>query len=124
MVHYRTLGKTGFQVSEIGYGTWGIGKGGWTGAEDDESLRALNAAIDRGLIFIDTALAYRNGHSESLIGQVVRARSERVYVATKVPPKNGQWSARPGVQRGGGIRPPTAPPRPVDRHPVAHAPLR
>jgi aryl-alcohol dehydrogenase-like predicted oxidoreductase len=91
------LGRTGFQVSEIGYGTWGISKGGWTGAEDDESLRALNAAIDRGLNLIDTALAYGNGHSERLIGQVVRARSERVYVATKVPPRNGQWPARPGV---------------------------
>jgi aryl-alcohol dehydrogenase-like predicted oxidoreductase len=96
-MHYRTLGKTGFRVSEIGYGTWGIGKAGWTGADDEESLRGLNAAIDRGVNFIDTALGYGNGHSERLVGQVVRARRERVYVATKIPPKNLQWPAQPGV---------------------------
>lgn len=85
-MRYRTLGKTGFSVSEIGYGTWGIGKSGWIGADDQESLAALHKAIDLGLNFIDTALVYGNGHSEELIGQVVRSRSERIYVATKVPP--------------------------------------
>jgi aryl-alcohol dehydrogenase-like predicted oxidoreductase len=96
-VEYRTLGKTGLQVSEIGYGTWGIGKAGWTGADDQESIKGLHAAIDLGLNFIDTALAYGDGHSEQIVGRVVRARSETVYVATKVPPKNLQWPARPGV---------------------------
>ncbi len=96
-MHYRTLGKTGLEVSEIGYGAWGVGKSMWIGAEDEESLKALNAAIDQGLNFIDTALGYGDGHSERLVGQVVRSRSERVYVATKVPPKNRQWPARPGV---------------------------
>jgi aryl-alcohol dehydrogenase-like predicted oxidoreductase len=96
-MHYRTFGKTGLEISEIGYGTWGVGKSGWTGAADEESRRALNAAIDRGLNFIDTALAYGNGHSERVIGQVLRERSEPVYVATKVPPKNLQWPAQPGV---------------------------
>jgi len=96
-VHYRTLGRTGLQVSEIGFGAWGIGKGMWVGADDDESLRALHRAIDLGVNFIDTALVYGDGHSERLVGQVVRSRSEPVYVATKVPPKNGQWPARPGV---------------------------
>ena len=96
-MHYRTLGRTGLQVSEIGFGAWGIGKGMWVGADDDESLRALHRAIDLGVNFIDTALVYGDGHSERLVGQVVRSRSERVYVATKVPPKNGQWPARPGV---------------------------
>jgi aryl-alcohol dehydrogenase-like predicted oxidoreductase len=67
------------------------------GAEDQESIRALNVAIDRGLNFIDTALGYGNGHSERLVGQVVRSRSERIYVATKVPPKNRIWPAPPGV---------------------------
>ncbi|HSH78742.1 MAG TPA: aldo/keto reductase [Herpetosiphonaceae bacterium] len=92
-MHYRTMGKTGLQVSEIGFGAWGIGKSGWVGAEDDESLRALNRAIDLGLNFIDTAYGYGDGHSERLIGQVLRERSERVYVATKIPPKNRQWPA-------------------------------
>jgi aryl-alcohol dehydrogenase-like predicted oxidoreductase len=96
-VEYRTLGRTGPRVSEIGYGTWGIGKSGWTGADDQESITGLNAAIDLGLNFIDTALAYGDGHSERIVGQVVRARSETVYVATKIPPKNLQWPARPGV---------------------------
>jgi aryl-alcohol dehydrogenase-like predicted oxidoreductase len=96
-MHYRALGKTGLQVSEIGYGTWGIGKAGWTGADDQQSLKGLNAAIDRGLNFIDTALGYGHGHSEQLVGQVVRARREPVYVATKVPPKNLQWPAQPGI---------------------------
>jgi aryl-alcohol dehydrogenase-like predicted oxidoreductase len=75
-VNYRGLGRTGLEVSEVGYGAWGIGKSQWIGAEDDESLRALNRAIDLGLNFIDTALAYGEGHSERLVGQVVRERDE------------------------------------------------
>jgi aryl-alcohol dehydrogenase-like predicted oxidoreductase len=94
---YRTLGKTGLNVSEIGYGAWGIGKSSWIGANDDDSLRALHKSIDLGLTFIDTALGYGNGHSESLVGQVVRERSETIAVASKIPPKNFQWPARPGV---------------------------
>lgn len=96
-MHYRTLGKTGLKVSEIGFGAWGIGQTAWVGAKDDESLKALNKAIDLGLNFIDTALGYGNGHSERLVGQVVRERSETVYVATKIPPKNLEWPARKGV---------------------------
>jgi aryl-alcohol dehydrogenase-like predicted oxidoreductase len=96
-MNYRTLGKTGLQVSEIGYGAWGIGKGMWVGAEDDESIKALNKAIDLGLNFIDTALVYGDGHSENLVGQVVRGHPERIYVASKIPPKNYQWPAQHGV---------------------------
>ncbi|WP_028402183.1 aldo/keto reductase [Ectobacillus panaciterrae] len=96
-MNYRTLGKTGFKVSEIGYGAWGIGQSSWIGASDDESLQALHKAVDLGLNFIDTALGYGNGHSEKLIGQVVRERSENIYVATKIPPKNKQWPAQVGV---------------------------
>jgi len=96
-MNYRTLGRTGLQVSEIGYGAWGIGKGMWIGAEDDQSIKALNKAVDLGLNFIDTALAYGDGHSEKLVGQVIRARSERIYVASKIPPKNYQWPAQQGV---------------------------
>lgn len=89
----RTLGRTGLKVSEVGYGAWGIGAKQWIGASDDESLRALNRAIDLGLNFIDTALAYGDGHSEKIVGQTVRGRKEKVYVATKIPPKNRRWPA-------------------------------
>jgi aryl-alcohol dehydrogenase-like predicted oxidoreductase len=96
-VHTRRLGRTGLEVSEVGYGAWGIGGSVWIGARDDESVRALHRAIDLGLSFIDTALAYGPDHSERLVGQVVRERDETVHVATKVPPKNQQWPARAGV---------------------------
>jgi len=93
----RRLGRTGLQVSEIGYGSWGIGGGMWVGAKDDESIRALHSALDLGLNFIDTAFDYGVGHSERLVGKVVRERKERVYVATKVRPKNLVWPAERGV---------------------------
>ena len=93
----RRLGRTGFEVSEIGFGAWGIGKGLWVGAEDDESLRALHRAVDLGLNFIDTALAYGPDHSERLVGRLLRERAERLYVATKVPPMNREWPARKDV---------------------------
>jgi aryl-alcohol dehydrogenase-like predicted oxidoreductase len=96
-VRYRRLGRTGLDVSEVGFGAWGIGKSQWLGAKDDESLRALRRAIDLGLNFIDTALAYGEGHSERLVGQVVRKWDETVYVATKIPPKNRIWPAPTGL---------------------------
>jgi aryl-alcohol dehydrogenase-like predicted oxidoreductase len=96
-MRYRPLGKTGLEVSALGYGAWGIGGSGWLGADDDESLRALRRAIELRVNFIDTAAAYGGGHSERLVGQVVREADDRVYVATKVPPKNQQWPARAGV---------------------------
>lgn len=91
---YRMLGRTGIEISEIGYGAWGIGGVQWRGGDDDEARRALNLAIDQGLNFIDTALAYGLGHSERLVGEVARSRKERIFIATKVPPKNGEWPAR------------------------------
>ena len=96
-MRYRRLGRTGLEVSELGYGAWGIGQTQWGGADDEESLRSLRRAIERGVNFIDTALAYGNGHSEQLVGRAVRATAERVQVATKVPPLNGEWPARRGV---------------------------
>jgi aryl-alcohol dehydrogenase-like predicted oxidoreductase len=93
----RPLGRTGLAVSAIGYGAWGIGGTMWIGADDRESLRALHRAIDLGVNFIDTALGYGFGHSETLVGKVVRERAERVFVATKVPPKNRLWPAPRGV---------------------------
>ena len=95
-MQYRTLGRTGFSVSDIGYGAWGIGGKQWLGGTDDESVRALHRAIDLGLNLIDTALAYGDGHSEKLVGQVMRDTRAPVFVATKVPPKNRIWPARPG----------------------------
>jgi aryl-alcohol dehydrogenase-like predicted oxidoreductase len=94
---YRRLGRTGIEVSEIGFGAWGIGGKQWLGGEDDESLRALHRSIELGLNFIDTALAYGEGHSEQLVGQVVRDAPGKVWVATKIPPKNLLWPARPGI---------------------------
>jgi aryl-alcohol dehydrogenase-like predicted oxidoreductase len=96
LVRYRPLGATGIEVSEIGYGAWGIGGSQWGGADDDESIQALHRAIDLGVNFIDTALAYGDGRSERLVGRVVRERSEAIHVATKVPPKNLIWPAQPG----------------------------
>jgi aryl-alcohol dehydrogenase-like predicted oxidoreductase len=97
-MNYRRLGRTGLEVSEVGYGAWGIGGSGWLGAEDDESLRALDRALDCGINLIDTALGYGDGHSEELVGRVVRERSETIHVATKIPPKNGLWPARKGTR--------------------------
>ena len=95
-MHYRPLGKTGLSVSEIGYGTWGIGGSSWIGAQEDESVRALHRAIESGVNFIDTARGY--GESERIVGKVVRAhRGDPLYVATKVPPKNGIWPAPRGL---------------------------
>lgn len=94
---YRTLGRTGFEVSEIGYGAWGIGGKQWLGGTDDESTAALRRAIELGVNLIDTALAYGDGHSEKLVGEVVRRAERKIYVATKVPPKNGIWPAQTGT---------------------------
>jgi len=93
-MRYRALGRTGYQVSEIGLGAWAMG-GMWGPLGDSTSLKALQYAIDRGINFFDTALAYGEGHSESLIAKAFRERGERVTVATKVPPKNYRWPAKP-----------------------------
>lgn len=99
-MQYRQFGNTELTVSEIGYGAWGIGGEMWQGSDDNESLQALHAAIDEGITFIDTALAYGNGHSEQLVGKVLKERSEDIYVATKIPPKNGRWPADPDIPVG------------------------
>lgn len=90
---YRTFGRLGWQVSEIGFGTWGMG--GWSGSDDAESLASLERAIGLGCNFFDTALAYGMGKSEQLVGEMLRRHSgEQLYVATKVPPKNLKWPGR------------------------------
>ena len=96
----RRLGRTGLSVSELGYGAWGIGKSMWVGADDETSLGALREAIEHGVRFIDTALAYGSGHSEELVGSAVRASGEELAIATKIPPKNGSWPASPGDDVG------------------------
>jgi aryl-alcohol dehydrogenase-like predicted oxidoreductase len=93
-MNYRQFGRTGWQVSEIGYGMWGMGS--WSVSDDQQSLRSLQAAVDSGCNFFDAAYAYGAGRSENLLGQIVRAnRDRRLYTATKVPPKNEQWPALP-----------------------------
>jgi aryl-alcohol dehydrogenase-like predicted oxidoreductase len=93
-MRYRTFGRTGWQVSEIGYGMWGMG--GWTGSEDEESRQALQLAVDLGCNFFDTAWAYGDGLSERLLGELLRANpGKRLYTATKLPPKNRRWPSRP-----------------------------
>ena len=93
-MRYTRFGRTGWQVSEIGYGMWGIGS--WSGSNDEESLKALQHSVDLGCNFFDTAYAYGNGRSEGLLGRLVKANpSKKLYTATKVPPKNSQWPALP-----------------------------
>ncbi len=92
---YRTFGKTGYTVSEIGFGAWAIG-GGWGAQDDAESVRTLHAALDRGVNFIDTAAVYGDGHSERIIGKMLKERSEDIIVATKTPPTMpGLWPPSP-----------------------------
>jgi aryl-alcohol dehydrogenase-like predicted oxidoreductase len=94
-MRYRTFGRTGWQVSEVGYGMWGMA--GWTGSADEQSRQALQLAVDLGCNFFDTAQAYGEGHSERLLGDLVRANPGRtLYTATKVPPRNRQWPSRRG----------------------------
>ena len=93
----RTFGRTGWQVSEIGYGMWGMA--GWSGSHDEESLRSLQLAVDLGCSFFDTAWAYGDGHSEELLGRTVRDNpGKKLYVATKIPPKNRKWPTRRDYQ--------------------------
>jgi aryl-alcohol dehydrogenase-like predicted oxidoreductase len=90
---YRRFGRTEWMVSEIGYGMWGMG--GWSGSDDEESLRSLQRAVELGCNFFDTAWGYGSGHSEGLLGQIVRANPGiRLYTATKIPPKNFKWPSR------------------------------
>jgi aryl-alcohol dehydrogenase-like predicted oxidoreductase len=92
-MRYRTFGRTGWQVSEMGYGMWGMA--GWSGSSDAESLASLDRAIALGCNFFDTAYAYGEGHSERLLGQTLKKHAgKRLYAATKVPPKNRQWPGK------------------------------
>jgi len=90
---YRRFGRTNWQVSEIGYGMWGMA--GWTGSDDAESLASLQRSIDLGCNFFDTAWAYGDGHSEELLSKALSANpNKKLYIATKVPPKNREWPSK------------------------------
>ncbi len=80
---HRAFGKTGWQVSEIGFGAWGIGGGQWGGADDNESMAALHAAVDQGITLFDTADVYGDGLSERLIARLRKERTEPFHVITK-----------------------------------------
>jgi aryl-alcohol dehydrogenase-like predicted oxidoreductase len=95
---FRSLGRTNLAVSEIGYGTWGIGGNMWLDGSDEENVLSLQRAFDLGVNFVDTALVYGNGHSERIIGKVLKDRKERIYVATKIPPINRKWPAGKGTK--------------------------
>lgn len=90
----RSLAAAGPEVSEIGFGAWAIG-GQWGAQDDQDSIAALNKAIDLGVNFIDTAQGYGDGHSERVIASVLKDRSEEVFVATKTPPDAGPWPPSP-----------------------------
>jgi len=92
-MNYRRFGRSGWKVSEVGHGMWGMA--GWTGSQDMESLDSLQRSIDLGCNFFDTAWAYGNGHSEQLLGKILRANpGKTLYTATKIPPKNRRWPSR------------------------------
>jgi aryl-alcohol dehydrogenase-like predicted oxidoreductase len=93
-MHYRQLGRTGIIISEIGFGAWGIG-GGWGNRDDRQARLALDCALELGINFFDTALAYGDGHSEQLIGKHIAGKQDKIVIATKIPPKTQQWPVRP-----------------------------
>lgn len=96
-MRYRKFGRLGWQVSGVGYGMWGLA--GWTGRDDEETRRSLQLAVDLGCTFFDTALAYGEGHSEKMLGELVRANpAKKLIVASKIPPKNRTWPSRRGFQ--------------------------
>ena len=90
---YRRLGRTNWQVSDVGYGMWGMA--GWTGSDLDEVNRALHRAVELGCNFFDTAWGYGAGKSEGILGNLTRAFPDRqLYTCTKIPPKNFKWPSR------------------------------
>jgi aryl-alcohol dehydrogenase-like predicted oxidoreductase len=94
-MEYRVFGKTGWKVSEIGYGMWGLA--GWTGNDEAGTKRSLDLAVEQGCNFFDTAWGYGEGRSERILGALLRRHAQkRLYFATKIPPKNFIWPSRRG----------------------------
>ncbi len=95
IMRHRIFGRIGWRVSQLGYGMWGMGN--WDGSEGAEPVQSLQLAVDQGCNFFDTAYAYGEGHSERLLGEIVRANpATRLYTATKIPPRHRQWPSRRG----------------------------
>ena len=93
-MEYRRFGRTNLRVSEIGHGLWGMG--GWTGSDDRRSLETLQKSLELGCNFFDTAWAYGDGHSDQLLGTLIKNNpSTGIIAASKVPPKNSRWPATP-----------------------------
>lgn len=93
-MNYRSLGKTGWKVSEVGHGMWGMG--GWTGSDDIESMKSLHRSVELGVNFFDTAWIYGNGHSEQLLGTLLKSYpNQKLYTATKIPPKSVRYPMKP-----------------------------
>jgi aryl-alcohol dehydrogenase-like predicted oxidoreductase len=91
---FRKFGRTNVEVSDLSYGLWGMS--GWSGSDDDLSRRSLQASVDLGCNFFDTAWAYGDGKSDGLLGQTLaRNPGKRLYSASKIPPMNGRWPATP-----------------------------
>ena len=104
---YRAFGRLGWKVSEIGYGMWGLA--GWTGSDDELTRQALDEAVRLGCNFFDTAWAYGDGRSEKFLGDLVRRHAgQRLYTATKVPPKNRTWPSRSEFSLDDVFRPTTS----------------
>ena len=96
-MRYRTLGRTEFSVSEVSHGLWGMSN--WTGSDEQQSLSALQCAVDLGCNFLDSAWAYGNGKSDRFAGQILHAnQGKHIYFASKVPPKNRLWPAQGSLQ--------------------------
>ncbi|HTC92562.1 MAG TPA: aldo/keto reductase [Terriglobales bacterium] len=90
----RTLGRTGFQVSDVAYGLWGMS--GWSGSDDQQSRQSMQLAVDLDCNFFDSAWAYGDGKSDLFLGETLRQNSgKRLYAASKIPPKNRKWPASP-----------------------------
>jgi aryl-alcohol dehydrogenase-like predicted oxidoreductase len=101
---YRTFGRTGWEVSEVGAGMWGVA--GWTQTDQDEARKALQMAVDQDCNFFDTAWGYGAGASEKLLGELIRANpSKKLYAATKIPPKNFVWPSHRGDPLEGSFPP-------------------
>src|SRR5260370_30514475 len=90
---YRKLGRTGFDVSDVAYGLWGMS--GWSGSDDKQSLDSLQLSVDAGCNFFDTAWAYGEGKSDALLGETMAPNKKRFNAASKSPPPNDKWPALP-----------------------------
>src|ERR1035438_4878342 len=112
----KNFGKSDYPVSILGFGCWGIGKSEWIGANDNESKKIFLKAIEEGINFFDTALAYGEGHSENILGDAVKESGREVFIATKIPSKKREgrsggcarnfWAIRAGRSgRGSSPRP-------------------